>query len=393
LPSTPAAAVTSLIVVSKDLGELAFARWLLRGQQFAARTLVALPEDLFATHRAAVPTAAMPYGSREDVLELARSHQPDLVFLFSASLLALEGPLFRQGVRRLLEDLERQGCRVITSDPFAGLGPSLTVGDLDTRMIAPGQPRLRRWLLRAVLRLQKRSARAMWVPGLERAIHLYPTSIPEANDGVERLSVFNPATLRPAGGPVTESTPRWLFVMSPRDLHVQLASNGVRGLTEWLLGMMRHTIESDALPTLVAPEPVIRRLESAVPPGTELLSDCPMPAFEERVLGAEYVFYWNAFSFSQMARLVNEKPVFYLDRGLSAHVIKPFYQRARATHFGGWEPTYVDQRQLFSRYVLAHLAKAQQPVFRALRERWQASPTPDEVVARLGHREPTPTAP
>ena len=62
---------------------------------------------------------------------------------------------------------------------------------------------------------------------------------------------------------------------------------------------------------------------------------------------------------------------------------RPFYERARACHFGDWEPPYLDQRQIFSPYVLAHLAKLQKPAMRALRERWQSSPTPDELVDQL----------
>jgi hypothetical protein len=76
-------------------------------------------------------------------------------------------------------------------------------------------------------------------------------------------------------------------------------------------------------------------------------------------------------------------PVFLFDRGHFARTITPFYDVARTWYFNGWEPPSVDQGQLFSPYVLAHLAKAQKAATQAIRQRWQSSPTPDALVNQL----------
>lgn len=392
-PKTPNEA-GSLIVVSGDHGELGFAAAFLRGQALAKRAAVLLPDNLHVTNRDSLPVPALPYRTLEDVLGVVDAHKPRLVFLFSGYLFGADGLLSPRELETLLRHLRERRCRVITSDPFLGLGPRLTLAQVDTRMLVPGQPASTRWLVLLMLRLRGSNTKVVRVPSLEDVIHLYATSIPESRDDVTRLAFFNPTVIREATasrderegrdhGKAHDPRPRWLFVLSARDLHVQCVLSGLRAFTEHLLGMLRHAVEADRQPTLIAPSSVVDRLGNAMPGVAELLPPCPLPEFEERVLDAEYVFSWNAFSFSHLARLANELPVFLFDQGYFARAAKPFYELARACHLGGWEPTYLDQRQLFSPYVLAHLAKAQKPAIRALRERWLTSPTPDALVDQL----------
>jgi len=80
----------SLIIVSRDYGELALAVSLLRGQQLARATALLLPERLFRENQAALPVPALPYATLDDLLSAVNAHQPELVFLFSGYRLALE---------------------------------------------------------------------------------------------------------------------------------------------------------------------------------------------------------------------------------------------------------------------------------------------------------------
>ena len=384
----------SLFVVSRDEGELGFAMCFLRGQVFASRAAIMLPNNLYPGNRDSLPAPAFPYGSPDDVLKLVDTHKPDLVFLLSAYLLSVDNLSSPESLDTLLRQLQDRGCRVMTSDPFLGLAPQLTLGEIDSRMLAPGHSVWNRRLVRFSLGLKSRRAKLLRLPSLEDVIHLYPTSIPHCDDRIARLSFFNPAMIRAAldsgvvgderdDGQAHDPRPHWLFLLSEADLHVQLVLSDVREFIECLLGMLRHAIAADRHATLIAPPLIVDLLATALRGSVELLPSCPLAELEQRILAAEYVFSWDAFSFPELLRYANELPVFLFDRGHFARTSKRFYEIARACHFGGWEPTYLDQRQLFSPYVLAHLAKLQKPAMRALRERWQASPTPDELVDQL----------
>jgi hypothetical protein len=278
----------------------------------------------------------------------------------------------------------------VTSDPFLGLASQVTVAQIDAQMLVPGESAWTRRLVGLALRLRGSGAKVFRLPSLDDVIHVYPTSIPEHDDGITRVSFFNPAILRAATVPDAQAprdprggSPRWLFVLSDSDLHVQTVRVGLPEFLENLLGMLRHAAAEKKQAALIAPSAIVQRLRYAVPEGVELLSWRPLDEFERRVLDAEYVFYWNAFSFSQLARIANELPFFVFDQGHFARTLTPYYEIARACHLGGWQLKYLDQRQLFSPYVLAHLAKAQKPEMRALRERWLLSPSPDALVDRL----------
>jgi hypothetical protein len=380
----------SLIIVSRDYGELALAVSLLRGQQLARATALLLPERLFRENQAALPVPALPYATLDDLLSAVNAHQPELVFLFSGYRLALEQVLPEASFNMLLRRLDQIGCRVFTSDPFLGLASSVTRHQLSGPLLVPGEPALKRWLVRGVLGLQRRTANVLAVPSLETVTHLYPTAIPVTNDRIPRASFFNSTVIQPAGNSPeagksnpTAPVPRWLFVLSAADLHVQQVMLGLRQFTQVVLGFLRHTLEAERHATLIAPPLIIDKLVGVLPNTVELLPGCPVLEFERRMLEAEYVFSWNPFSFSQLPRMVNERPIFFFDRGHAARAVKPYYDVARACHFGGWEPRYLDQRQIFSPYVLAHLAGEQKPAFRALRERWQTSPSPDQLMEQL----------
>src|SRR5690242_6764092 len=102
----------SLIVVSRDHGELGFAMSFLRGQAFAGRAAIMLPDNLYANNtmsflrgqgfagpaaimppddrdasdRVSPPVPAFQYRTLQDILGVVDTHKPDLVFLFSGYL-------------------------------------------------------------------------------------------------------------------------------------------------------------------------------------------------------------------------------------------------------------------------------------------------------------------
>ena len=379
-----------LIVVTRDHGEFGFAASFLKGQRLARSARVLLPQALYGLYRDAAPAPTAPYQTLADILAAVDEHQPDLVCLFSGYLFENGGLLSCEAVNELVRHLGERGCRIATSDPFLGLGRKLTLSQIDARMFTSGQPAKKRWLTRLLLAFKGPNTPVVRLPALEHVTHLYPTAIPPADDDVPRATFFNPAIIRPAATapePVQsggeDRPPSWLFVLSKIDLECQFALHGRRGFERLLVATMWQTLATGRLPTLIAPAETTKRVARKLPALAELLPGCPFEEFERRLLGAEYVFYWNAFSFSLLARLANLLPVFLFDRGHLARTIRPYHELARSCHYGGWDLPYLDQRRTLGIESLAPMAAAQQPALRTLREHWSAAPTPDQVVHGL----------
>jgi hypothetical protein len=381
--SNTARELRSLIITSSSTDELGHASTFLRGQQFSRQARVLLPPDLYAAQHTTLPFPASPYAGPADILAAIETHQPDVVCFFSAYLLSLDGCLSTKDVDTVIRALRARDCSIITSDPFLGLASELTSREFDTRMLIPGGRPWKRRLLALLVRLRGSKARIIRLPELSGVVHVYPTSAPERNDGIARMTFFNPV---PSTSLPPDHPPRWLFLLSSTDLHVQQTLVGLREFLEGLLGALRQSVAAGRPGTLIAPAAIAERLAGVVPPGVELLQSCPVADMERRVLEAEYVFSWDPFSFSQLSRIASELPVFFLDRGHLSHAFTTFYEVARSCHLGGWEPTYVDQRQLFSPYVLAHLAKMQKPALRVLREQWERSPTANTLANQIVSR-------
>ncbi|HYL18592.1 MAG TPA: hypothetical protein VEV20_07915, partial [Burkholderiales bacterium] len=108
-----------LFVLSNDYGELSNALYVLRGTRLDAMLL--LPERLFDANRDTLQVPARRYTSPADVLAAVDREQPDVVFLFSAYLYAINGIFDLGAGAALLDELRRRRLRVVTSDPFLGL--------------------------------------------------------------------------------------------------------------------------------------------------------------------------------------------------------------------------------------------------------------------------------
>ncbi len=132
--------VRILFIVSADFGELVLALNFLHGQEFARESAVLLPDALFRHNGNRLPVATRHYRSLSDILHAVDAHQPDIVFLFSGYMFSVNGLLSPQALTRLVQHLRRQGCRVVTSDPFIGLSSRLTLRDMDFRFMAANKP-------------------------------------------------------------------------------------------------------------------------------------------------------------------------------------------------------------------------------------------------------------
>lgn len=393
-----------LFIVSKDYGELCWAMSFLQGQEFADRTTLMLPQQMYAGNEGSLSIKASPYSTVEDIFEAVDTDKPSVVLLLSGYLLSNDELIPRAALKSLVSHLQEKVSVVATSDPFNGLSSHLTETDIDTDMVMLGKNLIERTILRIVFRFRPID-RFIRNPTLENLTHLYATFTPPADDQAagRRLSFFNPNILNlptgtsgAAGSTAVAATSekRWLFVLSSTDLEIQNAILGKPAFSRSVIRMLAQALESGRKPTMLAPAKIIDILAAEFPPstGVELLLFCPYTEFVSRLLDAEYVFYWNVFSCSLLLRMANELPIFFFDRGHLSRTIIPFYDFALRTHFGEWTPTFLDQEGPLETSTLADLAAQQKPALRAVREYWQSSPTPDQVINQMlenaGHRKP-----
>ncbi|HUE15995.1 MAG TPA: hypothetical protein VMR25_17620, partial [Planctomycetaceae bacterium] len=163
-----------LFVVSNDYGELSTALDFLAGQPFDAQIL--MPDCLYRANGESLPVSCRAYNSLADILSVVTTQSPDVVFLFSGYLYAVNGLLSLDAVRQLVETLRSATRDVVTSDPFLG-----QLFRLDPSTFSDHHP-ARRQLVEHF---------AQVVPILEGVKHLYRVA-PRAGATAGSISFYNP---------------------------------------------------------------------------------------------------------------------------------------------------------------------------------------------------------
>lgn len=324
-----------VLVVCNDYGELAFAMYLLDHQPFAKNTTLMLPPRLHANNPDVLPGRTLAYHSIDDVRKTMDTLPPGILGLLSGYLLPIHRLCDPDELDSLLRSTESQGWRSFTSDPFLGLLDNVEPSEIVTLK----SPRFSIiWSIAAVIE-RKRLAHLLGEMHriLQKTLHVYPCgeSLTETNQNPgRRLHIHNPALLEQtkdaASTPIAaHGTERWLFVLGDQDYTVQEAkyghtlwSNGISWkFRKVLLDKLHETLKAGRVPILVAPALVIESVQrhSPVADSMQLLVHCDYPQFQTLLMDAEYVFYWNAVSFSCIQRTLADKPWFTFDDG---HVLR-----------------------------------------------------------------------
>jgi hypothetical protein len=379
-----------LFVLSNDYGELSNALYLVKGQGF--QTTLLMPQRLFAINQGTLTIPAYPYTSPLDVLDAVSRESPDIVFLFSGYLYAINN-LFGglDAVVRLIQDLRAGPRRIVTSDPFLGI-----LGQLGPTTFSDNHP-LRHWLLEHFRRV---------VPMLEGVTHLYlvppnelavPRSVSFFNANViedgpgldawrSKAALLHPNPSPPARGGQEGGVARkrWLFVLSLEDYGKQTAQLGRARFDSILLRKLQEAIRASRQAVLVAPKECIESVARIGPLGDALLLHfCGYEKFQAFLFDAEYVFYWNLFSNSIMPRVVNRLPVFLFDQGHLAHAIPALLEAAIRHYYVSAKLPYLDQQRDLAEEKLTSMAALQQIDLEPARAHFHASQNPVEMVQLL----------
>jgi hypothetical protein len=369
-----------LFVLSNDYGELASALNFLQG--FDVDALVLAPGRLYGINAGDLAPRARPYGTVGDILAAVTAEPPDVVFLFSAYLYAVNNLLDLAQLASLVTSLRSRGCPVVTSDPFLGL-----MARVDESLFNESHP------LSSVL--ARHFAQVFSI--VHDIPHLYLVD-PGGNVPVHRLSCFNPAIVRPPattpGGltrvpgtlGVDHSRPRWLFILSSEDYGAQMNAVGQVRFQEELVKLLRHAVTEGRQPVLIAPSPCVASLLGVIgsdPGGPILLAHCRHALFATLLEEAEHVFYWNLFSHSILERVMNRQSALFYSAGHLASAIPPFLELGIKTYYAGARPTYLSSSRLLSATEVARLAIEQDTLWEDARAHLARSASPAAVVAGL----------
>jgi len=398
-----------LFVLDNDYGELTTLKYLVLGQPLAHRVTLLLPDRLYAHNADAIPGRTHRYGSMEDVLQTADQEKPDVVFLCSGYLFCAHNIFTPDVLERLIQLLRERGCRVVTSDPFLGM---LSKQDPRT-LINVDIPAVHPDLTVAQLTKAKRASQdRMWADfahaeqALRNTFHLYPAYCDvQERDAVKtdtrNLAFFNEKTVRPESrAPLTAALrsgeagkPHWLFILASADLDTQwLFEEAEARFVDIVAQKLLETLAAGRHPILIAPskfaETVMARMPTAE--GIDILSHCAFTPFMSLLLSAEYAFYWNVVSHSLLIRLFNRLPIVLFDRGHLVRVARGIYDRVVGWYYQGWEPPFRDHREVLTLETVAAWTEEYSGQADRLLERYRRAPSPDQMIADLMGRAPTP---
>ncbi len=398
-----------VLVVCNDYGELAFALYLLAGQPFAANTTLLLPPRLYAKNSGVLPGRTFEYHSLDDVRAQVGKLEPGILGLFSGYLLPIHNLCSTEDLESLLGSTRAQGWKCFTSDPFLGLLDEVEPDEL-VKFMAPKYSIF--WSLFSRIVKMRIAAEAQVAESklelgamhrmLQGVLHVYPCGeSPKETDQDygARLHFHNPAIFLQSGHAPAATTPstrleqqRWLFVLGNEDYAVQEAKYG-RALRESsrkfrivLLRKLHETLEAGRVPTLIAPASVVDavRKHSHAADAMELLPHCEYSRFQSLLRDAEYVFYWNAVSFSCILRTLTDKPWFTFDDGHLLRGMNDAYaRRIHEWFYRGDEPPRLDINSTLTIDALQQAKKRNMISSWRVRHGLLSSPTPEALFSAL----------
>jgi Tfp pilus assembly protein PilF len=409
-PAAVGPAPRLLFVLDHDFGELATVKFFLLGQELAGRSTLLLPERLYVHNVDAVPGRTEQFTSVDDILKVVDREQPEIAFLVSGYLFCPHLEFTPEELARLVDQLHERGCRVVTADPFLGMlskqDPRTLIRfevptELTQRLAAvTNHPGAVDELMKSRRAAEERTwasfARSERI--LRDTYHLYPSYCDVAEDDVAKtdarnVAFFNERLLRPA--PTTPEgfvTPHWLFILATADCEIQAVFEGETGFVDIVARKLVETRAAGRHPILIGPKAFVDQLMLRMPTaeGIDILTQCPFIQFYSLLLSAEQVFYWNVVSHSLLIRLYNQLPIVQFDRGHLIRTAPAIYDRIVAWYYQGWEPPLRDHCEPLTLETVGGWDAEYRQHAARLVERYRRAPSPDQMVADLMSRAPTP---
>ncbi len=381
-----------LVIVSSDYGELGTAMYFLKGLEAGASPVLLLPPPLDRSADVLPGMETRIYSSLADIFRWAAEARPDTVMLASGYLLAINSCLTLIDVIRLLRFLRRAGVTVLTSDPFLGLvrGPRA----FDFRTLAERRHEGRASMA-AIRRRAFGAAAATILYGhlavlgrqLRSAWHIYPvpTQRLRPRPGARRLCYFNGAAHSIPKSSQTPSGPRpvWLFVLSKVDFEMHSRDQG----DAFVARIAERLEEGVALGrdvTVIGSEDLVKSLRPRIAgqPRITAYGETTYDGYMNRLMAAEYAFFWNYYSFSVLHRVLVNRPVFFFDAGHLIHFLPAIDQEGIRVFYDGWRPPLLALDAALDEPDLARRALEVDEQFRRIEQGLRQCLSPWELLQR-----------
>jgi hypothetical protein len=375
-----------MFVLTAAFGELFNAMYMVMGCGF--RTAFAMREPWYSLNRESLPGPSYRAENLAGLLAAIDQENPDLVCLFSAYLYPDDGIVGFDDLDRLVKYLNGRGTKTITSDPFLGLISRLPPFDIKSPVgQIVGLPM--RLIGEALFGSQfSYFVRARYI--LKDLPHLYVVDPDE--QGVKALSFYNPnirsyasdsAAARQALSLPAE--PYWLFVLGASDYYPQIKQVGADYFHALLTRKLLDAMQEGRRAALIAPSLCIAALRrDASLKECFFVDNCDYDRFMAILLGAEYAFYWNIFSASTLARLLNRLPTFFLAVGHIGDENRQMLEKGMNCYYRGGRLTHLHPADRLTAALLSGLARAQEEqLFEPLYNNVRHLPTPEMLVRNV----------
>lgn len=360
-----------LVIVSRDYGELGHALYFLDRHTLVTRPLLLLPAAM--RDPGCADAEVRHYAGVDDITGVIADNALDAVLLFSGYLLQPGRRHSLLYAARLLALLRRRGIPVLTSDPFMSTIRSPWTLDFAPLLRATGMPERAR-LHGAMLGLRLYLMRLL----LRRAWHLYPARM---------RAVDIPRTLRWSGyfngneDVQNAAQPRWVFVLAQIDGDILLAT-GPAAFIDALCARLDDAVRAGRQAVLVASARVLaalpRRAHST--PGITLHTESSYADYMDLVMGAEYLFFWNYFSFSIIHRVISERPVFFFGAGHMVKILPALAEHGIANLYAGQRPMMLEMAAPLDAPLLAELALEVRARFARIDAGLRTLPSPQALL-------------
>jgi hypothetical protein len=182
-----------------------------------------------------------------------------------------------------------------------------------------------------------------------------------------------------------------LFILGSPDCEAQALFEG-KAFVDIVATKLVETLAAGRHPILVGPRAFVGELMPRMPTaeGIDILSQCPFKQFYSLLLSAEHAFYWNVVSHSLLMRFYNQLPIVQFDRGHLIRNAPAIYHRIVGWYYQGWEPPLRNHREPLTLATVEGWAEDYRRQADRLVERYRRAPSPDQMVADLIGRGPTP---
>jgi hypothetical protein len=377
-----------MFVLAAAFGELFNAMYMVVGCSF--RTAFAMREPWYSLNRASLPGPSYRIDDLASLLAAIDQENPDLVCLFSAYLYPDDRIVDFGDLDRLVKYLNGRGTKTVTSDPFLGLISRLPPFDLESPVgQIVGLPM--RLIGEAVFGSRfTYFVRARYI--LKDLPHVYIVDPDER--GIKALPFYNPnirsyasdsVAARQAATASLPAQPYWLFVLGASDYYPQIKREGADHFHASLARKLLDAMQEGRRAALIAPSPCIAALQrDASLKECIFVDNSQYDRFMAILLGAEYVFYWNIFSASVIARLLNRLPTFFFAVGHIADENQQIFEKGMSCYYRGGRPTHLHPAERLTAALLSGLAHAQEEqLFEPFYNNVRQLPTPEMLVRNV----------